>query len=304
MVHEDGGPANLMRGAAVILRFPGAEPRTPGGLTLIDYGEITGKLYALAEAPKSTDVSARIRPLDDGNAIRCSASAELGRRLREHLFEPVRVSGRATWVRSDGGTWTCERMQIQHVEPIRNVSLREAIAALRAVEADWPHDPLGDLAELSPRHTQARAQFVRWFSLPSTRIAAEWPIIAESGGFVRYNIANQSLKEAEDAPKSDPACRRRAAAPELPQQPQLCVHHRGAAGMHGRDLCPDRPLERRAAMIAALANGLLARPWARTALRRGAVARGDLFLLPLRRARRADAGSSFLFRPAAPVSLA
>ena len=147
MVFEDGGPARLT-GSATVLHFPGARPKEALQLKLVDYGDVTGKLYALAEQ-KTGEVGARIRPTTGNNAILCTASREIGLRLRAFLFEAVRVFGQGTWVRGEDGVWACENMFIDDVRPIKNVRLREAIESLRAIECEWPDDPLQDLADLN-----------------------------------------------------------------------------------------------------------------------------------------------------------
>lgn len=145
MVYEDGGPAHLS-GPAQVLYFPGVKPVEETALRLADYGSVVGRLYALGEG--RAGVSARIRPRNGDSYIPCTASLEVGRNLRDHLFESVKVCGRGIWIESASGLWSCESMHIDQVCQIKQGGLREAIDAVRAIQVDWPDDPLHELYEL------------------------------------------------------------------------------------------------------------------------------------------------------------
>jgi hypothetical protein len=145
MVYEDGGPARL-KGPATVLHFPGVAAGGVDRLKIVDYGDITGRLYSLSES-RENQLSARIRPLTGEGYVQCTASKEIGRTLRELLFEPVRAYGRGTW-REAGNVWICEGLAIEAAWPVKGGDLREAIDALRALEADWPENALDEMAKL------------------------------------------------------------------------------------------------------------------------------------------------------------
>ncbi len=144
MVYEDGGPARLT-GPAAILYFPGIKPTEKAPLSIVDYGDVVGKLYALAE--RDGKVSARIRPITGENYIQCIASLDVGKELRKFLFEPVRVYGRGTWI-ENGDAWVCDGLTVEEVWPIHSASMRNAIDALRALDIEWPDDPIKEMADL------------------------------------------------------------------------------------------------------------------------------------------------------------
>lgn len=123
-------------------------------ITLVDAATITGRLYALAEAPSGV-VHARIRPRNGSNYIACTAEGEIAHKLSEHFMTAVRVQGKGIWKRGEAGEWTCQSVRIGQVEGIKDVSLREAINALRAIQADWPDDPLREWAELEEKDSAA-----------------------------------------------------------------------------------------------------------------------------------------------------
>ena len=147
MVGQDSGSARLTFGSGIILRFPGKNVERNRNL-FTDYGSVDGRVYALLEQ-QSGDITARLRPRDGDNYIPCTAKFPLDRALKEYLFEPVRVFGKGKWERGEDGQWVCHSLRISEIERITNSSLRDAINALRAIEAPWPDDPLGDLVSLN-----------------------------------------------------------------------------------------------------------------------------------------------------------
>jgi hypothetical protein len=146
MVGEDGGPARLIYGASVVLRFPGRQIVRDRIFSITERGAVTGRLYALIEE-STGQLRARIRPSGD-NYVPCTADPSVGRDMRNFFMDAVRAYGLGTWARTLGGEWTCRSLHVETVQPVKDVSLREAINSLRATEADWPSDPLADWADL------------------------------------------------------------------------------------------------------------------------------------------------------------
>lgn len=143
MVSSDRGTAQLKFGSAVILRFPGtAVEDVAAPITMHDHGALTGKLYAMFEGNNGT-ISARIRPRIGTSYIPCTVEPAAVRELRGFLTEAVRVQGRGIWARSSNGSWACKSFHIVQVYGVKDASLRDAINQLRAIDADWPDDPLG-----------------------------------------------------------------------------------------------------------------------------------------------------------------
>jgi hypothetical protein len=150
MVGEDKSHARVTFGAGVILRFPGSSAAEGEQFRLIDTTTVTGRLYALLEEPSGV-LKARIRPRTGDTYIACTTEASVGRELRHYFLDAVRVHGRGTWSRAETGEWTCQSLHILDVQPIKDVSLREAINALRAIEIEWPDDPLADWVAIEER---------------------------------------------------------------------------------------------------------------------------------------------------------
>lgn len=150
MVGEDRGRARVTFGVGVILRFPGNVDSNVTPFNVVDNATITGKLYALIEQTSGL-LNARIRPRSGNTYVSCSADGRIGRQLRNYFLDAVRVQGRGTWVRSENGEWSCQSLHILDVHPVKDVSLREAINALRAIDVDWSDDPLGDWATIDEK---------------------------------------------------------------------------------------------------------------------------------------------------------
>ncbi len=146
MVEDDGGRARLQFRSATILRFTGRNAPPPSKFRLIDTGTVTGRLYHLTEN-RDGKIKGRIRPRV-GNYVNCTAGPELAGELRRHLFEDVRLSGSGTWHRSDNGGWWCPNLAVTKVQPVKNASLRDALDAIRSVEANWSDDPLATWSEI------------------------------------------------------------------------------------------------------------------------------------------------------------
>lgn len=145
MLCEDAATASIQRGTATILRFPGKAVLPYRALTVTDTGSVTGYLYMLSHGKDG--FSARLR-VDDG-AIICGVQKRAISALKECLFETVRVSGLGRWRQDDAGAWRIQTMSIESVKLLKTSGLRTAIEDLRAIEVDWPEDPLGYLADLN-----------------------------------------------------------------------------------------------------------------------------------------------------------
>jgi hypothetical protein len=145
MLFEDKATAAIHRGTATIIRFPGIAAAPRQTLIVTDVGSVTGYLYMLSHGKDG--FSARLR-VDDG-VILCAVQRRAISALKECLFETVRVSGLGRWRQDDAGAWRIQSMSIESVKPLKTSGLRNAVEDLRAIEVDWPDDPLGYLADLN-----------------------------------------------------------------------------------------------------------------------------------------------------------
>jgi hypothetical protein len=154
MVREDKGTARVTFGSAAILRFTSGEAQSAETISIVDQTTVVGRLYALIEEPNGT-VKARIRPQNGDKYISCTADGAVAKDLGKYFMDAVRLFGRGNWTRTENEEWVCDNLHILKVDPVKEVSLREAINALRAIEAHWPDDPLGDWAEMEEKGSAA-----------------------------------------------------------------------------------------------------------------------------------------------------
>lgn len=148
MVGADGGKAHIKLGTATVLYFPGTQTVLEQPLVVHEHGTLTGKLYAMSESANGS-VTARIRPRIGTTYIPCTVEPSVARELRGYFGDAVRVNGRGVWERSASGAWVCTSFHVKQVRGVKNVSLRQAITALRAIDAEWPDDPLGLWADFN-----------------------------------------------------------------------------------------------------------------------------------------------------------
>ncbi len=87
----------------------------------------------------------------DGEVYDCWARRGIAREIAPYLFTiAIRADGVGRWVRRPSGEWEMIKFTIQHVKPLEDMPLREAVQKLRAVPAAWKEteDPLGELEKI------------------------------------------------------------------------------------------------------------------------------------------------------------
>lgn len=142
MLAQDKTTALLRDRSAVIIRFPGKIAERKALVEVPDSGSVVGYLYLLSDAGR--EFHARIR-LESGGTLQCTVGSDIARKLREHLFETVKVYGRGVWARSEGGAWTVVSLEINEVIRAESARLRTVVDQLRKLDIEWPEDPLGYL---------------------------------------------------------------------------------------------------------------------------------------------------------------
>ena len=148
MLAEDRTSARLEEaGGSNVIIFPGGPLRLEAEVVEVnDTGSVVGELYHLAAT--QDDVHVRVRP-SHGHVVYCTTSRDVAKRLRDCLFEEVRVSGPGRWRRDRDGTWTATELRIVDFDPVERLNLRQAVTRLRNLDIQWPEDPLGQLAQLN-----------------------------------------------------------------------------------------------------------------------------------------------------------
>lgn len=135
-LREDRTYASVVRPTgAQILQFPGINaPPVPVFKPVEQDDHISGQVVGVGgRSKKVADVPVYI---DTGGpvVVTCHASRDKARDLAQHLFEqPLRFSGRATWVRGPEGGWSLDKFLVRDFEPVEGDSLTDIASALRAI---------------------------------------------------------------------------------------------------------------------------------------------------------------------------
>lgn len=125
-----------------VIDFPGGKPDAAAVYRVRDAAAFTGELYHIAGTPN--DAKVRISTEAYG-VVFCTTTKETAKGLRDFLFETVRVSGRGMWTRPADGPWKIDDFAITDYAPVTAESLRSAVDRIRAVDVDWPDDPIGEI---------------------------------------------------------------------------------------------------------------------------------------------------------------
>jgi len=141
MSQEDNLPAKIRANSAIILHFP-TPKLVRSALKIQDYGSLTGELSGIVRDGKA-GVKARIRPLDGGPLIYCTADEKTGRELGNYFLGFVRVFGNGWWSRSADGEWFCDSLHVESAYKVNNVSVSEAFKTMRELDVEWSEDPFG-----------------------------------------------------------------------------------------------------------------------------------------------------------------
>lgn len=128
-----------------IIQFPGKRTGDDVLYRTRDAASFIGELYHISG--KDGDVKARVNTEAYG-VVFCTATKEIGKALRDFLFENVKVSGRGMWSRSSDGEWDIDDFTITDFSPVASGGLRESVDRLREIKIDWPDDPIGLIREI------------------------------------------------------------------------------------------------------------------------------------------------------------
>lgn len=139
MSAEDRLPAKVRSQSGVVLHFPVPKVVRPA-LRIRDTGHVTGELSGIVRDGKD-GVKARIRPLDGGPLVYCTADERIGRELGNYFLGCVRVYGSGWWERNQNGEWSCQTLHVESAKKVSTAALNEAFKELRALDITWSDDP-------------------------------------------------------------------------------------------------------------------------------------------------------------------
>jgi hypothetical protein len=136
-------------GVDELLTFPGRDrPKAQSYGPFAQEGTLDGILISVGG--KDETVPLRLQN-GDTTYTNCDTTRAIARELGKHLFEPIRIYGTGRWTRETDDTWTLVRFRVHRFEVLGKGSLRDTVAALRAVRGSgWKDmaDPLTELDDL------------------------------------------------------------------------------------------------------------------------------------------------------------
>jgi hypothetical protein len=148
MLAEDNAVGELTGGYGQVIDFPGRNrPQQQVYGPFNQDGTLDGRLVRVGgRGPQYRAL------LDDGHRVYpCLVTKEQAKKLAQHLFDPVRVTGRGRWTREAGGEWKLHAMRVYSFEVLDDRPLSAVVAELRKVEGNgWREvdDPYGVLRRL------------------------------------------------------------------------------------------------------------------------------------------------------------
>lgn len=132
-----------------IITFPGKRASDNVLISMRDTATFSGELYHISGT--KDDVKIRIATEAFG-VVFCTTTRDIGKALRDFLFEDIKVSGRGMWTKDEKGKWNIDDFMITDYAPVKNETLRQAVDRIRALEVNWPDDPLGDIREFEEKN--------------------------------------------------------------------------------------------------------------------------------------------------------
>lgn len=149
MLKDDGTSGSFAdSGNDNVIQFAGNAKDSAVLVRVRDNADFVGELYHIAGT--ASDVKARIQTADY-NVVFCTTTRELGKSLRDFLFENVKVSGRGLWAREADGEWGIEDFTITDFAPVKGEGLRDAVDRIRDLNVDWPDDVIGEIKEFEEK---------------------------------------------------------------------------------------------------------------------------------------------------------
>lgn len=127
---DDGATATLSedRQGGIVITFPGVAARVDTLPAFWQPGELRGRLVEL----RGRDETKHGAIMNASGAARFECADVLAMQLRAHLFDFIRLAGRARWQRDGGGSWALLSFKAESFDVLRNDSIGEVVAKLRA----------------------------------------------------------------------------------------------------------------------------------------------------------------------------
>ncbi len=148
-LEQDGLIADLEQDeGGIIAEF--ASPRQAGEET---FGPVwqEGSVDGLLTRIEGIDETIHATLIFEGSRYRAECNREVGMQLGMYFWKMIRAFGKGKWWRNADGKWVLEKIVIQSVEGVEDVSLPDTVAKLRAIPDNDLHslkDPLGEMLKI------------------------------------------------------------------------------------------------------------------------------------------------------------
>jgi hypothetical protein len=145
---EDNGSADLERGGAVVLQFPGGEELADEEAVFRVEKEGTLDGVPIRLGGRGDPVPVHLQSGEDV-LTSCRANRAVAQRIGQHIFvTELRVYGTGRWLRSGAGDWLLERFNIADFEPLDTTPLPELVTRMRAFPGNEWNDIANPWSEL------------------------------------------------------------------------------------------------------------------------------------------------------------
>jgi len=140
---EDNAHATLKHDSKTI-KFPGCNiPAVKRIGPIREFGTLDGTVVKVGGQDKTIHVL--LIDADNRSYSLVTRDRDLAKRMANHLFDLVRVTGVGIWNRNREKQWELDSFTIEEFKPLEERTLIEAVAELRAIEgSEWQNmeDPL------------------------------------------------------------------------------------------------------------------------------------------------------------------
>jgi hypothetical protein len=153
LLREDNAVGALQETKGVIIHFPGREETPEKYPTIRQQGTLDGTVVSVGGA----DNTVHVRLVSEGELITgCyTTSRAIAKELARLFDEPVRLIGWGNWSRSADGKWSLVNFKIDAFEPLKPITLSDALAELRSLPLNFGENAYDELNLV--RHGPPRA---------------------------------------------------------------------------------------------------------------------------------------------------
>lgn len=140
---------------AEIIKFPMRQKKVVADRIIQDNGTFTGRLHQIiyrgkGRAGDDTPAIVTLKTHRKEGMVKCHTNVAMARRMSDHLFKYVRVSGEGTWLFDrENLAWKLQKFVARDFIPLRDdETLTEFVDRVRGMTKEWPADLMDTIYEL------------------------------------------------------------------------------------------------------------------------------------------------------------